>query len=59
MIRLSVVLLFLLPFTCFAQYVITGKIISSADKKPVASASVFLNNAIAGSTSTENGSYNN
>ncbi|SHN16503.1 carboxypeptidase-like regulatory domain-containing protein [Mucilaginibacter sp. OK098] len=50
-------ILFLLPVTCFAQYVITGKVLNSADKTPVANASVFLNNAVAGSKTDDKGAF--
>jgi hypothetical protein len=50
-------ILFLLPFTCFAQYVITGKVLNSADKTSVANASVFLNNAVAGSKTDDKGAF--
>jgi hypothetical protein len=57
MIRLALLLLFLLPLTCLAQYVITGKVMNAADKTPVANASVFLNNAVVGSKSADNGAF--
>ncbi|MDB5089058.1 MAG: hypothetical protein JWR09_3052 [Mucilaginibacter sp.] len=50
-------ILFLLPFTCFAQYIITGKVLNSTDKTPVANASVFLNNAMAGSKTDDKGAF--
>lgn len=57
MIRTLPIVLFFLPFTCLAQYVITGKVLNSADKAPVANASVFLNNAVAGSKTDDKGAF--
>jgi hypothetical protein len=57
MLRIPALLFFLLPFTCFAQYVITGKVVNIDTKAPVADASVFLSNATVGSKSAENGSF--
>ena len=50
-------LLFLLPFSCFAQLKITGKIINELDGKPIPDASVFLNNETAGTKSADDGSF--
>jgi hypothetical protein len=49
--------IFLLPFTCLAQYSISGRVIDLADKKPVADASVFLNNATVGTKTADNGTF--
>jgi hypothetical protein len=57
MIRSFLLLLLLLPFTGFAQYVITGKVLNGTDKIPVANASVFLNNAVAGSKTDDKGAF--
>ncbi|WP_428328697.1 carboxypeptidase-like regulatory domain-containing protein [Mucilaginibacter sp.] len=57
MIKQLLIFLFLLPFSGFAQYTITGTVISTSDKKPIANASVFLNNAVVGTKSDDNGSY--
>ena len=57
MLRLSVFFLFILPVSCLAQYAITGKVINGTDKTPVANASVFLNNAVAGSKTDDKGNY--
>lgn len=51
------ILLFLLPFSCFAQLTISGKIINQADTKPVANASVFLSNASVGSKTDNDGTF--
>jgi hypothetical protein len=53
MLKISLVLFFLLPFTCFAQYVVTGKVINADTKAPVADASVFLSNATVGAKSAD------
>lgn len=50
-------LLFLFPSFCFAQLQISGKIINADDKKPVANASVFLNNAIVGDKTADDGTF--
>jgi hypothetical protein len=48
---------FILPIACFAQINITGKIVNTADKKPVANASVFLSNATVGDKTNDDGAY--
>ena len=57
MLKLFISLLLILPVSCLAQYSISGKIINANDKIPVASASVFLNNAVAGTKTDDKGSY--
>jgi CarboxypepD_reg-like domain len=57
MFKVAVVFIILLPFGCFAQFAISGKILNHADKKPIANASVFLNNASVGSKTAENGTF--
>jgi len=57
MIRTLLIVLFFLPLTCLAQYVITGRVLNSTDKAPVANASVFLNNAVAGSKTDDKGTF--
>lgn len=42
---------------CFAQFSISGRILNGADLKPIANASVFLNNATIGSKSAADGSF--
>lgn len=54
--RLLFIFLFL-PIAALGQYHITGKVVNLADKKPVANASVFLNNASAGTTTGEDGAF--
>jgi len=50
-------ILLLLPLAGFAQYTISGRILNKADKSPVASASVFLNNTLVGVRAADNGSF--
>lgn len=49
--------LFILPLCAAAQYRITGKIIDSADKKPIPGASVFLSNASVGTATVADGTF--
>lgn len=55
--KLFILSFFLLPLTGLAQYTISGRVISDADKKPVADASVFLNNATVGAKTSDNGAF--
>ncbi|MGF7041452.1 carboxypeptidase-like regulatory domain-containing protein [Mucilaginibacter lappiensis] len=57
MLRFSFLFIFLLPSICFAQLKITGKIVNADDKKPVANASVFLNNASTGNKTANDGTF--
>lgn len=52
-----ILFLLLLPFDSFAQYTISGKILNYNDKKPVADADVFLNNATAGTNTDVHGEF--
>ncbi|MGN6181473.1 MAG: carboxypeptidase-like regulatory domain-containing protein, partial [Mucilaginibacter sp.] len=54
---LVITLFFLMPLSCFAQYTISGKILNSATKKPVANADVFINNSTGGTTTYANGDF--
>jgi hypothetical protein len=56
-VKLCIIFLFLLPAGCFAQYIISGKVFNATDKKAIANASVFLNNAVVGTKSDENGNF--
>ncbi|MDP9081394.1 MAG: carboxypeptidase-like regulatory domain-containing protein [Bacteroidota bacterium] len=47
----------LLSLCCFAQYSITGRVISQADTKTVAIAGVFLSNATIGSHTAADGTF--
>lgn len=56
--RFTLTTLFLLLCLCsFAQYSITGRIISQADLKPVVKAGVFLSNATIGDHTSANGFF--
>jgi hypothetical protein len=57
MFKTLIFLIILLPASCFAQYTITGRVLNQADTKPVADASVFLNNATIGSKTVANGTF--
>jgi len=57
MLKLLLVLLLLSPLFCFAQLKISGKVINLNDKKPIADASVFLNNASVGNKTSGDGSF--
>jgi hypothetical protein len=54
---LILIIWLLVPAAVFAQVKITGKIINAGDKKPVANASVFLNNAIVGDKTDDDGTF--
>jgi hypothetical protein len=47
----------LMPVACFAQVTITGRVLNQADTKPVANASVFLNNTTFGDQTTTEGAF--
>jgi len=49
--------LLFLPVCASAQTVITGKVINTADNKPVSYASVFLSNTVVGTRSNDDGSF--
>jgi len=49
--------LLLLPFTCFAQLKIEGKVLNANDGKPIPDASVFINNATNGTKSNTDGTF--
>ncbi|GAA4335631.1 hypothetical protein GCM10023149_43700 [Mucilaginibacter gynuensis] len=50
-------LLFLLPICCFAQYSISGKIVNAIDGSPFADASVFLSKTTVGTKSNADGTF--
>ncbi|MDN5287745.1 MAG: CarboxypepD reg-like protein [Mucilaginibacter sp.] len=50
-------LLLLVPISLSAQVTITGRIVNTADKSPVADASVFLNNSVIGNKTLSDGSF--
>jgi hypothetical protein len=57
MLRVFFIALCLSPFVCFSQYTVTGKVSNQTNKKPVADASVFLSNTLAGTKTTEYGTF--
>jgi len=57
MLKILALLLLLIPGVCLAQIKITGKVINTADQKPIANASVFLNNAIVGDKTADDGTF--
>ncbi|HTE00713.1 MAG TPA: carboxypeptidase regulatory-like domain-containing protein [Mucilaginibacter sp.] len=52
-----ILFLFLLPFSAFAQFTISGRVLNRADKKPVANASIFLGNASVGGKTADDGTF--
>jgi hypothetical protein len=46
-----------IPLIAGAQFKVTGKIIDSADKKPIPGATVFLSNASVGTATTVDGTF--
>src|SRR5258705_13968729 len=57
MLKPTLLLLLFAPLICFAQIKITGRIINADDKKPISNVSVFLNNAIVGDKTADDGSF--
>jgi len=55
--NLLCVFLLVIPFWCFAQASITGKVVDKADGKPIPGATVFLNNATGGTTTNKDGFF--
>jgi len=58
MSRTLLLLFFLLPSIIFGQVTVTGKVINHAGGKPVANATVFLNNTTTGAKTTATGIFN-
>src|SRR5579859_2965803 len=54
---LTLFLLFLLPITAFAQFTISGSVVNSGDKKPLAGVSIFFNNATFGDATANDGTF--
>ena len=50
--------LFCCTKAAIAQYIISGKVLSDADNKPLAGASIYINGSTIGTTSTETGEFN-
>ncbi len=57
MIKHALFLCFILPYLAFGQVKIIGRVISQADTKPVANASVFLSNTTIGTTTAGDGTF--
>ncbi|MEP6614078.1 MAG: carboxypeptidase-like regulatory domain-containing protein [Mucilaginibacter sp.] len=57
MLKPLLFILFICPLGCLAQYVVTGKVLNANDKTPIAKASVFLNNAVVGTTTDDKGTF--
>jgi hypothetical protein len=55
--KILLVILLSVPIVSFAQFRISGKVIDSATKTPVAGASVFLGNASVGASTNNDGSF--
>jgi hypothetical protein len=55
--RKFLLLLFLVPASLYAQVNITGKVVSTENKKPTPDASVFLSNSKAGNKTLKDGSF--
>ena len=57
MAKTLLLLFFLLPAIIFGQVTITGKVVNHADGRPVANATVFLNNTTTGAKTTATGIF--
>lgn len=58
MSKLTAFLLIIIsPISCLAQFAIKGKVLNQGDGKPIANASVFLNNATIGTTTAADGTF--
>lgn len=57
MAKTLLLLFFLLPAIAFGQVTITGKVVNHANGKPVANATVFLNNTTTGAKTTATGMF--
>ena len=51
------VLVLTITLNCFGQATITGKVLNSADKKPVANVNVFLSNSVVGDKTSQDGTF--
>jgi hypothetical protein len=51
------IVLFLFPFVCFAQFKLTGHVINQTNGKPIPDASVFINNTTNGAKAAADGSF--
>lgn len=57
MLKRFILFLFFIPFSCFAQVAVTGKVLSHAGNKPVAGASIFLSNTTFGAETSDDGTF--
>ena len=57
MFRVTFWLVFIVPYTVFSQFTISGRILNQADTKPVANVSVFISNATIGDKTAADGSF--
>ncbi|HEX3384415.1 MAG TPA: carboxypeptidase-like regulatory domain-containing protein, partial [Mucilaginibacter sp.] len=55
--RIFTLIIAFFPFSCFAQFTVSGKVLNRVDKKPVENVSVFLSNATIGGTTATDGSF--
>jgi len=57
LMRYYLLIILLLPLACLGQVKISGRVLNTSDKWPVANASVFLSNATVGSKTNDDGSF--
>ncbi|HEY2581890.1 MAG TPA: carboxypeptidase-like regulatory domain-containing protein, partial [Mucilaginibacter sp.] len=57
MSKILVCLFFFLPFSCLAQFTISGRVLNQANTKALANASVFLSGGTIGDKTSANGSF--
>ena len=55
--RIWIILFLALPLAGFSQYTVSGRVVNKNDQKPLADASVFLNNATVGTKTADNGTF--
>jgi CarboxypepD_reg-like domain len=57
LLKALAILFLFIPFVAVAQYRISGRVVDSATRKPVADASVFLSNASVGTKTNNDGTF--
>ncbi|HEY4322913.1 MAG TPA: carboxypeptidase regulatory-like domain-containing protein [Mucilaginibacter sp.] len=57
MVKTLTLLIILLPFCCYAQFKISGRIFNHANTKPISNASVFLSNSSIGDKTIDDGTF--
>lgn len=57
MIKFIFIFWLLSPLECLAQFTLSGKVVADGLKNSVANVSVFLNNAVAGTKTNQNGTF--